>query len=105
MFGRTRALVLALLMTQLTGCCCCQHPCFHPFFNRWHDGCAAPCETCSSCYGPAPPAAAPVVPYPYPYPPATVAPPPASGTGTSTDGKMTPIPSFNASIYGTSRVR
>ena len=65
----------------------------HPFANRRCDGYASG-DGCCSCYGPAPLAAAPVV----PIPPATAAPPPASGT----DGK---IPSFNASIYGTSRVR
>jgi hypothetical protein len=99
MLGRTRAVFLALLVTQLAGCCCCHRHCFRPYFNRRVDGCAAPCDGCSSCYGPAPLAAAPIVPIPT----ATAAPPPA--TGTSIDGKMTPIPSFNASIYGTSRVR
>ena len=94
MFGRARAVFLALLVTQLAGCCCCCHRhCFHPFANRRCDGYASG-DGCCSCYGPAPLAAAPVV----PIPPATAAPPPASGT----DGK---IPSFNASIYGTSRVR
>jgi hypothetical protein len=106
MFGRTRAVLVALLVTQLAGCCCCcrERHCFRPFFNRWHDG-GAPCDGCTSCYGPAPLAAGPVV----PVPPATIAPPPAggsgTGTGTSTDGKIQPIPSFNASIYGTSRSR
>ena len=108
MFGRTRAVLVALLVTQLAGCCCCSHRqhCFRPFFNRWHDGGGGggtPCDGCTSCYGEAPLAVGPVVPIPQ----ATVAPPPATGggTGTSTDGKIQPIPSFNASIYGTSRVR
>jgi len=103
MFGRTRAVLVALLVTQLAGCCCGGHRhCFRPIVNRWHDG-GASCDGCSSCYGPEPLATGPVVPVPT----ATIAPPPAggSGTGTSTDGKITPIPSFNASIYGTSRAR
>src|SRR5439155_17727490 len=97
MLGRTRAVFLALLVLQLAGCCCCHRHCFR--LHRWHDGCAAPCDSCSSCYGPAPPLSPPIV----PIPPATAAPPPAGGSGT--DGRMTPIPSFNAAIYGTSRVR
>ena len=62
MLGRTRAGLVALLVLQLTGCCCWhRHHCFR---HRWHDGCAASCESCSSCYGPSPPLGGPVVPIP-----------------------------------------
>jgi hypothetical protein len=48
-FRPVYALLALCLIVLTSGCCHDRWCCHHPFFPRWHSGCASECGCCNPC--------------------------------------------------------